>query len=252
MLKHLLERDALGQINCKALSYQIFCKISNINVLWELESPCFDLFVGLFHFLRLKRWSAIQHGVQNNSNTPNVNFVAMTTILKHFRSQVIWGTANGTLLLSCVKDLSCQTEIANFKNHILRQEQVTKLQVSVNNFAGVDILDCFDQLMDVITCFNLVESLSALDHIGQGLVRADIEHDVYIFFILKISIESYYIFMIERSMNLNLACQFLAGFSPDKVGLGNNFQGPGRCLVLWSLYRLDSFNLVALSEASLA
>ena len=53
-------------------------------------------------------------------------------------------------------------------------------------------------------------------------------------------------------MNLNLACQFLAGFSPDKVGLGNNFQGPGRCLVLWSLYRLDSFNLVALSEASFA
>ena len=53
-------------------------------------------------------------------------------------------------------------------------------------------------------------------------------------------------------MNLNLACQFLAGFGPDKIGLGNNFQGPGRCLVLWSLYRLDSFNLVTLSEASLA
>ena len=53
-------------------------------------------------------------------------------------------------------------------------------------------------------------------------------------------------------MNLNLAGQLLASLGSGQVLLGDHFEGPGGCLVLLSLYRLNPLHLVALCEASFA
>ena len=58
--------------------------------------------------------------------------------------------------------------------------------------------------------------------------------------------------MMQRTMNLDLAGQFLAGFGPGEIGLGDDFEGPSEIFVLLSLDWLDSAHLVALGEATLS
>ena len=53
-------------------------------------------------------------------------------------------------------------------------------------------------------------------------------------------------------MDLDLTGEFLAGFGPGKVSLGDNLQSPGHALLLLGLNRFDSADLVALGEASLS
>ena len=58
--------------------------------------------------------------------------------------------------------------------------------------------------------------------------------------------------MMQRPMNLDLAGQFLAGFGPGEIGLGDDLEGPSEIFVLLSLDWLDPADLVALGEAALA
>lgn len=120
-----MESNALGKVDCEALADKIFGVISNLNMLWEREGTSLNFFVGLFDFLRLKRWSAIQHGVKNNSNTPNVDFITMTTILEHFWSKVIGSSTNSTLLFTLVEDLGGKAKITNLECHILSKEEIS-------------------------------------------------------------------------------------------------------------------------------
>ena len=58
--------------------------------------------------------------------------------------------------------------------------------------------------------------------------------------------------MMQRPMNFDLAGQFLAGFGPGEIGLGDDFESPSEILVLLGLNWLDSAHLVALGEATLS
>ena len=58
--------------------------------------------------------------------------------------------------------------------------------------------------------------------------------------------------MMQRPMNLDLAGQFLAGFGPGEIGLGDDLEGPSEIFVLLSLDWLDSAHFIALGEATLS
>ena len=58
--------------------------------------------------------------------------------------------------------------------------------------------------------------------------------------------------MVERSVDLDLTRQLLAGLSSRQIGFGDDLQGPRHIFVLLSLDRLDPADLVALGEAALA
>ena len=46
---------------------------------------------------------------------------------------------------------------------MVSKEQVSKLQVAMDNFLGVDILDGLHQLVDVVAGLDLVKLLTALN-----------------------------------------------------------------------------------------
>ena len=77
--------------------------------------------------------------------------------------------------------------------------------------------------MNVVSSFDLMQALAALDQVRKRLITADVEHDVDILFVFEVAIEANNTFMIQRAMNFDLACQFLAGFGPSEIGLGNDF-----------------------------
>lgn len=106
--------------------------------------------------------------------------------------------------------------------------------------------------MNVVAGFHLVESLATLDQIRQGLVGADVEHDVDILFVFKVAVEANDVFVGKGTMNFDLTGQLLTGLSAGQVRLRDNLEGPGELSMLLSLDRFDSLHLVALGEASFA
>lgn len=96
-----------------------------------------------------------------------------------------------------------------------------------------------------------MKALATLNKIRQRLVAANIKHDIDILFVLKVAIEANYSLMVKRAVNLDLACQLLAGFSSCEIRLRDHFEGPGERLVLFCLDRFNPADLVALGEATL-
>ncbi len=80
MIEHLLQVNAFCQIDSEALADKIFGLITNMNVFGERECASTNLLVRLLDFLGLKRRSTIQHGVENDTNGPIVDFVAVSSI----------------------------------------------------------------------------------------------------------------------------------------------------------------------------
>ena len=93
---------------------------------------------------------------------------------------------------------------------MVSKEQVSKFEVAMDNLLGVDVLDGLHQLVDVVAGLDLVKLLAALNQVCQGLIGADVEHDVDILLVLEVAIEADDVLVIERSVNLNLTSQLLA------------------------------------------
>lgn len=83
----------------------------------------------------------------------------------------------------------------------------------MNDLLLVHILDALHKLIDVISSLNLMQSFAPLDQIRKRLILTDIKHDIYVLFVLKVSIEADNILMIQRSVNLDLAGELLSGLS---------------------------------------
>ena len=222
-------------------------------MLRERERASSDLLIGLLDFLRLEGRSPVQHRVEDDSDRPVIDLITVAaTGLQDLGSQVVWRSANGALFLTLVKNLRSEAEISHLELHFVGEEQIAQLQVSMNHLARMNVLHGEHELVDVVASFNLMKALTTLDKIGEGLVAANVEHDIDIFFVLEVAIEANDALMVQRAMNLDLTGQLLAGFSPGQIGLGDHLEGPGERRVFDCLDRLDPTDFVALGEAALA
>ena len=61
--------------------------------------------------------------------------------LKDFGSNIVRGTANSALSLAIKLKFRGKTEISDFDLHPIIEEEVSKLQISVNHSVAVQVLD---------------------------------------------------------------------------------------------------------------
>ncbi len=112
------------------------------------------------------------------------------------------------------------------------------------------ILHPLDKLVDVIASLDLVQALTSLNQVTERAVGANVKHNIDVLLVFEVSIKSDHIFVIKRSVDLNLTGQFLTGLGPREVSFWHCFESPCCRLVLLSLDRLDSANLVAFGKSS--
>lgn len=82
-------------------------------------------------------------------------------------SQVVGSATNSALFFTLVENLGGEAEISHLELHLVREEQVAELQISVDHLTGVDILHGDHELVDVVAGLNLVQALAALDQVRQ-------------------------------------------------------------------------------------
>ena len=106
MLEHFRQIHTLEWINNQTLFDEVFCVGTSLHVVWELECSSLDLLVGLLHLLRLEGWSTMQHSVEDYTDGPEVNFIAVTIrSVENFWSEVVRSPANCSFTLTLIENL---------------------------------------------------------------------------------------------------------------------------------------------------
>ena len=98
--------------------------------------------------------------------------------LEHFRGDIVGRTADRSLALTIELKLGCQTEITDLNLHLVVEEEVTELEISMNDAMTVKVFDSCADLIDVTLDFELVEALTTAQQLVQRLVLAQLEEDI--------------------------------------------------------------------------
>jgi hypothetical protein len=76
----------------------------------------------------------------------------------------------------------------------------------MDNFELVEIISGFDELQQIALGFQLCQSLSPPYKLVETLVLAYVEEDVNVLLVLKVLIKEDDVLIVQRLMNLYLAC----------------------------------------------
>ena len=87
--------------------------------------------------------------------------------LEHLRSDIVGSTANGALPLTIELKLGGETKITDLDLHLVVEEEVAQLQISVDDAMTVEVLDSGADLVDIALDLELVQSLTS----AQKLVK---------------------------------------------------------------------------------
>lgn len=201
-------------------------------MVWEGILVSLDSSVGGLDISRLERRLADYQRVQDYAEGPDVDFVRVAgPAFEDFRCDIIWRTTNGPLLLSIKIELGGETKVSQFDLHLIVEEQVAELQISVDHAMGVQVLERVDDLLGVALDLELVQALATLQKLVHALVLAKLEQDVHILAIFKEMKKLGNIWMFDRPVNFDLAHQLLLRPAPLQRGLLDDLGGADRLRV---------------------
>lgn len=118
--------------------------------------------------------------------------------IDNFWRDVVRSPTDCALAFPIELDLRSKTEVTDLDLHLVCQEEVAELEVSVHDAVLVHILDSHEKLNAVALDFDLCEVLPALYQIVQRLITTELYQDVNVFFILEVTFELCHILMLHR------------------------------------------------------
>ena len=215
-------------------------------MLWETVLVHFDSSVRGFHVGCLEGRLTDYQGKNDNTQRPGVDFIGVSrSTFEHFGSDIVWSSANGPLLLALKIELCRKTEVSELDCHFVIDKEISKLQVSVDNSVGMQILQSINNLHCVAFYLQLMKPLPPLQQLVQALVVAQFKQNIHIFTVFEEVCELSHIHVLDRPVDLDLTHELLFRPASLKRGLLDNLCGRHGL-------RLTLDELVALREATLA
>lgn len=157
MHANVVNRWSLSRVVVQDLRDEIASCIRDADVVRESISVHTDSLVSRLDVGSLKGRLTNDECVNDDSDRPNIDLVGMTLLtLEHFGSDVVWCTTDSTLPLTIELELRGQTKITNLNLHLVVKEQVTELQVSMDDTMTVQVLDGSADLVNVALNFEFV------------------------------------------------------------------------------------------------
>ena len=158
----------LGWVIVQNFGDQVTGTVRDRDILGEIIRVHSDPLVGSLDVRRLKGWLANDESVNDDTDGPDIHLIRVTLLaLEHLRSDIVGSTANGALSLTIELKLGGETEIADLDLHLVVEEEVTQLQISMDDAMTVKVLHSGADLVDIALDFELVQSLTS----AQKLVK---------------------------------------------------------------------------------
>jgi len=150
MVKHLSKIHSLARIDSETSSDKVFGIVGDWCEFREWVLAAFNFAVGVLDFCTFERRSTKKHGVQNDANGPEIDFVGVTIFaVKNLRRDVVWSTTYSSFALSFKQDTSSKPEISNSNLHPLIKKKVSEFEITMDNALRVEVLNTSDKLENV-------------------------------------------------------------------------------------------------------
>ena len=208
------------------LSDQVASIVCDTHIVREVVRIHTDPLVGGLDVRSLERRLANDQRVNNDADRPDIDFVRVTLFtLEHLRGDVVRRTADGSLTLTVELELGGETEVTDFYLHLVVEEEVTELQISVNHSMTVQVLHSCTDLVDVALHFEFVESLTTTEQLVERLVLAQLEENVDVLCVLEEVFKTDDVVLVEGAMDFDFGHQLLLGSSLRQGGLSDDLRG---------------------------
>ena len=117
--------------------------------------------------------SANEEDVENDATAPDVDFWASIQLAPNdFWCSVIWTATTGLEEVPVCHDVA-QAEVCNLDVHVLVQQQILRLQITMNNLMSVTVLDSANYLLKQLPSFGFSQS-AVLDDVVETVPSAHI------------------------------------------------------------------------------
>ncbi len=149
----------------------------------------FDLGVRVLQAAGLKRWLSDQQCVQNTTQRPNVHLVRVALLVEDLGRDVVRRAAQSLFAFALEIDACGQAKVADLELHVVVEEQVAQLQVTVNDFVVVQVLTSQDDLTHKIAGLGLSDGLTSLVHLHERSPATQLQDNVHVLIVLEERVE---------------------------------------------------------------
>lgn len=113
------------------------------------------------------------------------------------------GKLNSLFALAWFFNKGSQTKIPNLDIHVAIEEQISELEIAMDDLVGVHIVAGANDLDEEKTCFGLGVSFSAAEHVHHAPILAKLERHVDVVIVFKTFLKTNDIGMLEGAMELD-------------------------------------------------
>ena len=237
--------------------------------------------VGLLQGLGLEGRFAHQKGVEDTAEGPDIHLVTVTFLPQNLWGDVVGSPAQGFLPLAVVVDLGGQAKVSDLALHVIIEEDVSQLEVSVDDLVVVEVEDASQNVIHEVSGLWLGDCLPPLMKLHQTPAKDKIsvkknsrenkipdvpfptkfQDNVYKMIVLEVGEEFDQIHVghgrVQPSNKILVYSGILRFLLPDLLShllflVALQEEGLGHDLTRHDLPRDDILQLVALGESSLA
>jgi len=138
-----------------------------------------DFALGGFDVIGFKWRLADEHGVDHYAQTPSVDFKGVPGLaFEDLGGDLVGGPADSALLLPVELEFGCQAEVAELEFHLVCEEQVSKLEVAVDDLVALQVAHARNDLHDVALHLDFGQALASAHLLVDGLVGAQFKQDL--------------------------------------------------------------------------
>lgn len=180
MLPNFLNRDSLGGIGLKHAADQVFAQPAQ-PFRFVVFSP-FGLSEQSGHvaFLVVKWKAATETGIQDDTGTPNVDFMPLipTSATDQLRGCIMGAPARSSQPVAWTLLDGSHAKIGDLDKAVARNENILGLQIAVANVEGMAIVESADDLSKEPNRFFLVEVLVGIDVLEKVALVHILQHEI--------------------------------------------------------------------------
>ena len=176
MLENFVHSGSLAWVVIEDLCDDVTGGVGDGHLVREIIGVHTDALVGCLHIGRLEGRFADNQRVDYDTNRPDVDFIRVALLsFKNFWSDVVWCTTDCPFALAIELKLRRKTEVTNFHFHLVIEEQVSQLKISVDNTMRMEVLDSRADLGDIALDLKLMQPLAPPKEFVQTLILAQLE-----------------------------------------------------------------------------
>lgn len=146
MFQDLRNAESSAWVDIEQAPDHVFCVLGDL--IFHVVLRSFDLSVQLFHVVGFERHSAVKHGEQNDTRTPEISLEASVAfVFDNLGSNVCRRSA----LLEhdfAFLDLLGNAEVGNLDVAFAIEQNVVELDVPVEDVLRVDVANALDNLLE--------------------------------------------------------------------------------------------------------